>query len=60
MKNLAANEGMQDKLKEMHGIYDDYLEKWKSECVDGNNYPKYGVLFDRNIAWEEKAGILSK
>jgi len=60
MKNLATGEDMQGKLVEMRTIYDDYLEKWKSECVDGNNYPQYGVLFDRNIAWEEKAGILSK
>ncbi len=58
MENLAGSPGMEDRLEEMRKVYDRYLEQWKSESVDGYRYPDYGVLFDRNIDWQQKSDIL--
>lgn len=58
MNNLADDPEFFNVLEKMRSLYDDQLEKWKQECVQGNNYPKYGVLFDRNLSWEEKASLL--
>ena len=60
MDNLVWDPDMQKILEKMQDYYDSHLEKWKAECVQEFNYPKYGRLFDRNIPWEEKRELLIK
>jgi hypothetical protein len=44
----------------MRELYDQQLQHWKSEGVKYNGYEKYGLLFDRNISWEEKQKVMIK
>ncbi|MCD6355054.1 MAG: sulfatase-like hydrolase/transferase, partial [Prolixibacteraceae bacterium] len=60
MQNKVADQNSQKELNKMRKIYDNYVEQWKMEAVDGNNYKKYGVLFDRSIPWNEKEKYLGK
>jgi arylsulfatase A-like enzyme len=52
--NQAGNPEYAEALKKMQKAYDSSLNKWKKEGVDYHGYKPYGVLFDREIAWEEK------
>jgi len=56
--NLAGEPEMAKSLEEMRKVYDRYLEKWKQESVKGYGYTEYVTLFDRNIPWEHKAGLI--
>ncbi len=60
MNNLAAVPEMISTLEKMRSVYDEHLTKWKEEYKEGSNYDKYGVLFDRNIAWEDKKEFATK
>jgi len=54
MINLVGEPEQQEKLENMQILYDDYIRFWKKECVPGNRYPDYAILFDRNLPWDEK------
>ncbi len=58
MENLAGRKDLVATQEEMRNAYDRYLEKWKQESVERNRYPEYGILFDREIPWEDKAEII--
>ncbi len=60
MVNLASEAKCKSQLNRMRELYDQQLQHWKSEGVKYNGYEKYGVLFDRSIAWEKKAELLKK
>jgi arylsulfatase A-like enzyme len=60
MANKVADKDAQNELQKMHKIYDNYVEFWKKEAVSGNNYEKYGILFDRSVPWSEKEKHLGK
>ncbi len=56
MQNLAsANE---EKTGEMRKLYDATVEKWKKDAVPYGYYQEFGILFDRNIEWKDKKGVL--
>ena len=40
--------------KKMQKLYDQHLAHWKENAVAYNNYQKFGILFDRNLKWDEK------
>ena len=54
MENLAGESEYAVPLAKLRDLYDDQIEAWKKEGVKYNNYEKYGVLLDRNIAWHDK------
>jgi len=60
MTNLANNPEAGFVLSSMHAKYDVELGKWKAQAVSYNNYEPYGVLFDRTVPWQQKAGLLAK
>jgi hypothetical protein len=59
MTNLAGNPEMQSVLEKMQGLYDRELQRWRQQCVQHSGYPDYVTLFDRRLAWKEKAGLIS-
>ena len=58
MINLAAHPDKQAVLKRMQTIYDESLAVWKSQCVDGGNYPLFGKIFDRHLPWHDKIAAM--
>jgi arylsulfatase A-like enzyme len=60
MVNLASEAKNKSQLNKMRELYDQQLQHWKSEGVKYNGYEKYGLLFDRNISWEEKQKVMIK
>ena len=58
MINLAAHPDKQAVLKRMQKRYDESLAVWKSQCVDGGNYPLFGKIFDRHIPWHDKIAAM--
>ena len=40
--------------KKMQKLYDQHLTHWKEHAVAYNKYQIFGVLFDRNLEWDEK------
>lgn len=54
MVNLIDHEDYKSAKTKMRMLYDKQLLHWKTEGVKYNDYEKYGVLFNRNIGWEEK------
>jgi len=45
-------------FKTAFALFKLYLELWKQEGVDGNNYPRYAILFDRDISWSQKTDLI--
>lgn len=60
LKNCAVGSKYKSLLKEMRKKYDEELNKWKAECVDYNDYQRFGILFDRNVSWDKKKLLLKK
>lgn len=60
MHNLIDNAAHAKQLDKMRRIYDTEVEKWKTEAVKDHGYEMYGILFDRNIPWSEKTGIMKE
>ena len=60
LKNQAKNPEYSSALEKMRKAYDTHLAHWKKEAVSYNKYTKYGNLFDRNIAWADKANLVIK
>lgn len=52
LTNLAKDPEALPLLKSMRGKYDDELAVLKKNARE--SYQRYGKLFDRNVAWEEK------
>ncbi|MBK3517522.1 sulfatase-like hydrolase/transferase [Carboxylicivirga marina] len=50
--NLINNKSAQATLLEIQNIYDAWLNTWSNKMVNGNGYPKYVKLGDRNISFE--------
>ena len=46
------------KLNEMRKLYDAVVETWKKDAVPYGYYQQFGMLYDRNIEWEEKKALL--
>lgn len=61
MSNLAEDDSYALVLDTLRTLYDQYVEQWKLECtqVVKNNYIEYGILFNRNIPWEDKVGLMN-
>ena len=60
MHNLASNSEYQGTLSKLRAIYDQEVINWRNERVEGHSYEMYDVLFDRNIPWSEKTGLMRK
>lgn len=60
MHNLASNVDHQKTLDKLRAIYDQEVINWKKERVEGHSYEMYDILFDRNIPWSEKTGLMRK
>jgi arylsulfatase A-like enzyme len=58
MVNQANHSEYQSQLTRMRMLYDKQLQHWQSEGVHYNGYEKYGVLFDRSVAWDDKAEFI--
>jgi len=58
MVNLADDKRYARVLKKMRKYYDEEVQHWKEQTVLYNDYPCFGILFDRFINWDEKAQIL--
>jgi len=60
MVNEAGNPEKQKVLASMRKLYDRYHKHWKEKCVQGNGYPEYIKLADRDIHWSQKSFKLAK
>lgn len=58
LKNLANDPAKRADLERMRKRYDEELAQWKERVVPYNDYDKYGVLFDRSVAWSEKRALI--
>ena len=59
MTNIAGNPEMKSVLEKMRGRYDRELQRWRQQCAQHSGYPDYVTLFDRRLAWKEKARLIS-
>jgi arylsulfatase A-like enzyme len=60
LTNQAASVSYAGELKKMRLLYDQLVDTWKREAVPYHNYQPFGVIFDRNVPWEEKARLIRK
>ena len=60
MVNVATDKKYNSALKKMRIKYDKQLAHWKNEGVKYNGYEKYGVLFDRELPWQQKEKTLKE
>lgn len=60
MHSLAQSSQFLEKLNEMRKIYDNHLTHLKEHAVAHNDYRKYAILFDRNVAWYRKEALLKR
>jgi arylsulfatase A-like enzyme len=60
LTNQVGNPEYRVVLQKMQEVYDQHLDRWKSEAVPYNNYRRYGTLFDRGAVWADKAPLLAK
>ena len=58
MINLVTSPEGQGVLKLMQKRYDELLAVWKSQCVDGGNYPLFAKIYDRHIPWPDKIAAM--
>nr|WP_320120362.1 sulfatase [uncultured Marinifilum sp.] len=54
MNNQANNPKYKKKLAEMRRLYDKQHKHLTKNAIDGNDYPKYSILFDRNANATDK------
>jgi len=52
-ENILKTKPASDTLSALQKKYDDYICKWKQSTRP--KYSKYGILFDRNIPWQQKS-----
>ena len=55
LKNEIQNPEYQKQLNNMRKHYDNAVSKWKNEAVPFHDYQRFSIIFDRNLAWSEKA-----
>lgn len=55
LTNLARNARYADKLQAMRTRYDSAVAHWQHESVDYTNDREFGLFFDRQTPWSEKA-----
>ncbi|MFC7338704.1 sulfatase [Haloferula chungangensis] len=60
LTNQAINPESAPAMEQMRKIYDTHLSRWKKDAVPYHNYQPYGTVFDRTVAWEERAAQLPK
>ena len=58
MATLASEPNYARELRTMRHHYDTELAAIKAKVVPGHGYEAYPILFDRTIAWDEKAPLL--
>ncbi|WP_068545173.1 sulfatase [Thalassotalea crassostreae] len=58
MVNQLNNPEYAKQLKMMREKFDAGVVKWQTETVSTGNYPAFGKMFDRSLAWEEKLSHL--
>jgi len=51
--NLVTKSEYASTLQKMQAKYDEWLQFWEEQCVDGNGYPKYVQLGNRSIPFSE-------
>ena len=54
MVNLAKNPEYASQLKMMHAKFDASVKTWQAETVSTGNYPAFGKMYQRDLAWEDK------
>ncbi|MFT5031287.1 MAG: hypothetical protein ACI9VS_003752 [Candidatus Binatia bacterium] len=57
---MAADSKLRQELGMMRRHYDAELRKLQLQAVDYNDYQFYGTLFDRNVKWEDKKGLVPR
>jgi arylsulfatase A-like enzyme len=60
LKNIVADSKLRQELGMMRRHYDAELRKLQLQAVDYNDYQFYGTLFDRNVKWEDKKGLVPR
>ncbi len=58
LKNLVADPAHAQTFERMRSLYDQAVSHWKSQAVPYHRYQEFGLLFDRNIPWAQKQGLL--
>ena len=60
MTNLASSPEHQHKLEEMRKHYDQQVAHWKANSINYNDYENYAIIFDRQVAWQDKKDLYAK
>ncbi len=60
LKNLASDSKYADVMTTMRKYYDEQVEIIKRDCVQEYGYPTMGVIYDRNIPWQEKRSLFTQ
>ncbi|MFC0537783.1 sulfatase-like hydrolase/transferase [Pelagicoccus mobilis] len=60
LDDLSKNPEYASVLNRMRELYDSRVKVWAEESVEYNGYSEYGKLFDRTIAWQEKAELIKE
>lgn len=60
LKNVIGDNKLRQELGMMRRHYDAELRKLQLQAVDYNDYQFYGTLFDRNVKWEDKKGLVPR
>ena len=55
LTNQVASASYAGALEKMRTHYDDLVARWKREAVPYHDYQRFGTMFDRTVAWSEKA-----
>ena len=59
LTNLASGETHAETLRRMRSVYDQAVLHWKRQAVPYHRYREFGVIFDRNVPWNEKGRFLA-
>ncbi|MCF7849487.1 MAG: PQQ-binding-like beta-propeller repeat protein, partial [Kiritimatiellales bacterium] len=54
LANQAGNPECRAVLEHMRKAYDGHLQAWVRECVQTEDYTRYGSIFSRQVPWQEK------
>lgn len=58
MQNVASAKNYAADLSRMQQFYDAELLEIKRKRIDGHGYEPYPQLFDRSLAWDQKAALI--
>jgi arylsulfatase A-like enzyme len=59
LENLARDPDYETVIEDMRRRYDCELALWRKRVVPHNDYVKFGQLFERCMAWDQKVHLIS-